>query len=133
MNFRAIEQPPAGQTPGPVDIALAKGLAAIATNLWRAKTKLAQLVVGEANEDVRRIQRHLDAIDRALKELGVTIRDHTGENYDEGQPMRVIASKPVDDLEKKRVSETLLPSIFWNDWLIQNGEIEIATPMPPGN
>jgi hypothetical protein len=59
------------------------------------------------------------------------IRNHTGDAYDEGQPMKVVASKPTPGLDKKRVSETLLPSIFWNNRLVQNGEIEIATPASP--
>ena len=59
------------------------------------------------------------------------IRDHTGDVYDEGQPMKVIACKPTPGLDKKRVSETLLPSIFWHNRLIQNGEVEIATRLTP--
>ena len=43
--------------------------------------------------------------------------------------MKVIASKPVQGLQKKRVSDTLLPSIFWQNMLVQNGEIEIESPL----
>jgi len=108
---------------------LGKNLAAIATNTWRAKAKLADATTGEIREDMKRIGRHIEAVYRNLAELGIVIRDHTDEAYDEGQPMRVVASKPTAGLDKKRVSETLLPSIFWNDRLIQNGEIEIAIPL----
>jgi hypothetical protein len=54
------------------------------------------------------------------------------DTYDEGQPMKVIASKPTPGLTAKRVGETLLPSVFWNERLVQNGEVEIATPAAPG-
>ena len=107
-------------------------LVSIATNAWRAKTKMADALTGEIREEMKRVGRHVEAIYRNLAELGIMIRDHTGEAYDEGQPMKVIASKPTVGLDKKRVSETLLPSIFWNDHLIQNGEIEIAVPIMAG-
>ena len=105
-----------------------KALVSIATNAWRAKIKMVDTTTGEVREEMKRVDRHIEAIYRSLADVGVVIRDHTGEAYDEGQPMKVVASKPTPGLDKKRVSETLLPSIFWNNRLVQNGEIEIATP-----
>ena len=110
-----------------------KAMCSIATNAWRAKAKMMDAVTGEIREDMRRVDRHVEAIYRNLAEVGVVIRDHTGDAYDEGQPMKVVASKPTQGLDKKRVSETLLPSIFWNNRLIQNGEIEIITPVISNN
>jgi hypothetical protein len=108
-----------------------KALVSIATNAWRAKTKMVDSTTGEVREEMKRIDRHIEAIYRSLAEVGIVIRDHTGDLYDEGQPMKVVASKPTPGIHKKRVSETLLPSIFWNNRLVQNGEIEIATPSDP--
>jgi hypothetical protein len=102
-------------------------LVSIATNAWRAKLKMVDATTGEVREEMKRVDRHIEAIYRSLTDVGIVIRDHTGEAYDEGQPMKVVASKPTPGLDKKRVSETLLPSIFWNNRLVQNGEIEIAT------
>ena len=107
---------------------LLKALVSIATNTWRGKTKMVDAITGEIREEMKRVDRHIEAIYRNLAEVGITIRDHTGDAYDEGQPMKVVASKPTPGLDRKRVSETLLPSIFWNNHLVQNGEIEIATP-----
>jgi hypothetical protein len=109
--------------------AYVKALTSIATNTWRAKAKVLDSATGEVREEMKRVDRHIEAIYRNLAEVGIVIRDHTGDVYDEGQPMKVVASKPTQGLGKKRVSETLLPSIFWNDRLVQNGEIEIATPL----
>jgi hypothetical protein len=106
-----------------------KTLISIATNTWRAKAKMVDPSTGEIREDLKRVGRHIEAIYRNLAEVGIVIRDHTGDAYDEGQPMKVIASKPTPGQDKKRVSETLLPSIFWNNRLVQNGEIEIAIPL----
>jgi hypothetical protein len=116
-----------------VSAAYLKALVSIATNAWRAKTKMMDPTTSELREDMKRVGRHIEAIYRNLAEVGIVIRDHTGDAYDEGQPMKVIASKPTQALAKKCVSETLLPSVFWNNRLIQNGEIEIATPSAPNS
>jgi len=120
---------PGGELPA----AYPKALVSIANNLWRAKKRVLDPVSGEVREEMKRVDRHLDAIRRDLEGIGLVVRDHTNEVYDEGQPMMVIATKPTAGLDKKRVSETLLPSIFWNGHLVQNGEIEIATPTGPND
>lgn len=120
----------------PVDLngdAFKRGIAAIATNTWRAMARLAHTEGAEDSKDTQRVRRHVEAIYRNLADIGVIVRDHTGDVYDEGQPMKVIASKPTLGLLRKEVSETLLPSVFWKDRLIQNGEVEIAIPMPADN
>jgi hypothetical protein len=108
-----------------------KALVAIATNAWRAKVKMVDATTGEVREEMKRVDRHIEAIHRSLAEVGIVIRDHTGDAYDEGQPMKVVASKPKPGLDKERVCETLLPSIFWNNRLVQNGEIVTETPSAP--
>jgi hypothetical protein len=118
---------------GEFSLAHKKALVSIANNLWRAKKRVLDPETGEVREEMKRVDRHLDAIRRDLEGIGLTVRDHTNDVYDEGQPMMVIATKPTAGLDKKRVSETLLPSIFWNGRLVQNGEIEIATPIAPNN
>jgi hypothetical protein len=113
---------------GELPVDYLKALVSIATNAWRAKLKMVDVRTGEIREEMRPVDRHIEAIYRNLAAVGIAIRDHTGDVYDEGQPMKVVASKPTLGLEGKRISETLLPSIFWKKRLIQNGEVEIATP-----
>jgi hypothetical protein len=107
-----------------------QALVSIATNVWRARTKMLD-AAGEVRDEMKRVNRHIEAIYRDLVEVGIVIRDHTGDAYDEGQPMEVVACRPTEGLHKKRVTETLLPSIFLNNQLLQNGEIEIAIPCTP--
>src|SRR5213596_2745498 len=57
-------------------------LVSIATNAWRAKTKMVDPVTGEIREEMSRVARHIEAIYRNLADFGVVIRDHTGEAYD---------------------------------------------------
>jgi len=133
-SLLASKTPPSKEPAAPVAEVPAgylKALVSIATNAWRAKRKMLDTATGEVREDMKRVDRHIEAIYRNLAEVGILIRDHTGDAYDEGQPMKVIASRPREGLDKKRVSETLLPSVFWNNRLLQNGEIELATPPIP--
>jgi hypothetical protein len=107
-----------------------KVLVSVATHAWRVRKEMRDAQTGEFNEEVKQLERHIDAIYQSLAEFGVIVHDHTGDEYDESQPMIVIATRPTPGLDKKRVCETLLPSVFWNNRLIQNGEVKVATPLP---
>lgn len=109
--------------------AVIKGLAAIANSYFRAKKKMLDPTTGEPHEVMNRVYKDLERIYRHLEEMGFKIQDHTGDTYDDGQPMKVITSNPRSDATRKYVLETLTPTIYWNDRIIQYGEIEIATPI----
>jgi hypothetical protein len=107
---------------------IVKGLAAIATSAWRARTKMVDGTTGEPHEPMTRVYKDVERIYRHLEELGVRVRNHTGDPYDDGQPMKVVTSEPRPEATRKYVLSTLLPTIYWNDHIIQHGEIEIAVP-----
>jgi len=110
-----------------------KGLLAIATSAWRAKAKMIDSTTGEPRPEMARVYKDIERIYRHLEEIGFTIKNHTGDPYDDGQPMKVITSQPRQDANRKYVLETLLPTIYWNDRIIQHGEIEIAIPANLGH
>ena len=56
-----------------------------------------------------RVYKDIERIYRHLEEIGFTIKNHTGDPYDDGQPMKVITSQPRQDANRKYVLETLLP------------------------
>jgi hypothetical protein len=105
-----------------------KCLAAIANSAWRVKTKMLDPTTGEPHEPMARVYKDIERIYRHLEEIGFRIRNHTGEPYDDGQPMKVVTSEPRPEATRKYVLTTLLPTIYWNDHIIQHGEIEIAVP-----
>lgn len=107
---------------------ITKGLVAIANTYFRAKKKMLDPTSGEPHESMLRVYKDVDRIGRHLTEMGLHIKDHTGDVYDDGQPMKVITSNPRPDASRKYVLETLTPTIYWNDRIIQHGEIEIAVP-----
>ncbi|MBV9489342.1 MAG: hypothetical protein JO069_06410 [Verrucomicrobia bacterium] len=103
-------------------------MANVATNAWRAKTKMTDDASGEVREEMKRIYRHIEAMFESFAEMGLEIRDHTGEIFDYGLPLKVVAAQPTEGITKERVIETLKPTIYWQEQLIQLGEVVIATP-----
>ena len=51
-----------------------KTLVSIATNTWRAKNKMMDSATGEVREDMKRVDRHIEAICRSLAEVGIVTR-----------------------------------------------------------
>ena len=107
---------------------LLKGLIGLATNAWRARTKMIDGHSMEVREEMKGVHRHIEAIWRNLNELELEIKDHTGDPYDEGQPMKVIASESTVGISKAVVKETLLPTIYFKSQIVLHGEIVVAAP-----
>jgi len=107
---------------------LAKTVAAIATNAWKAQAKMIDPVNKEVKTELRSIQRHVEGILESLRDIGVEIQDHTDTAFDYGLPLKVITSQPAPGLKKERVVETFKPTIYWQGQIIQIGEVVIATP-----
>jgi hypothetical protein len=110
-----------------------KGIAAIANSVWRAKSKMLDPTTGEPHDSMARVYKDIERIYRHLEDIGLRIRNHTGDPYDDGQPMKVVTSEPRPEATRKYVLTTLLPTIYWNDHIIQHGEIEIAVPPATSN
>jgi hypothetical protein len=103
-------------------------LADVATHAWKAQVRLQLWPADEPSAERRRLQRNIDAIVLSLREFGVHIKDHTGESYDYGQAIKVIAAQPQAGIEREVVTETIRPSVLWGEHLLQRGEVVIATP-----
>lgn len=112
---------------------LAKATITVATNVWRLRTRLIDRHSGEvreevSKEDVKKMARYIEAIYEAFAEIGVEIKDRTGEAFDYGLPEKVVTAQPQEGLSRERIIETLRPTIYWKDKLAQQGEVIIATP-----
>jgi hypothetical protein len=109
---------------------LESGLAVVATNAWKARAKMMDGDTGEPRDDMRRVYRHIETIFDAFHQMGLRVKDHTGEEFDYGLPLTVITTQPTPGLARERVIETIKPTIYWKDTIIQTGEVVIATPIP---
>jgi hypothetical protein len=106
-------------------------LTAIATNVWKAKSKMVDAVSGDVREEMKRVYRHVEAALENLREIGFEVKDHTGDAFDYGQSLKVIATQPTQGVTRETVIETIRPTIYWQQQLVQTGEVVIATPTAP--
>ena len=107
-----------------------KALAAIATSVWKAKSRLQEAATTDAGPILSRVQGDISRIWNTLTDdLGLEIKDYTGEAFDYGLPLQVVTSQPTQGITKERVIETIKPTIRWRNKTIQIGAVVIATPL----
>ena len=111
-----------------VSAALARAVAAVATDAWKAQTKMVDPGSNEAKSEYRAVYRHIEGILESLKDIGVEIQGYTDAPFDYGLPLKVVTTQPTAGLKKERVVETFKPTIYWQGQIIQMGEVVIATP-----
>lgn len=105
-----------------------KGMAAIATNAWKARSKMLDAESGEPRDEMKRVYRHVEAILETFQEMGIEIKDHTNQAFDYGLQLKVVTTQPTAGITKERVLETVKPTIRWQNQIIQMGEVVIETP-----
>ena len=111
-----------------------KATITVATNAWRLRTRLIDRHSGEvkedvSKEDVKKMARYIESIYEAFAEIGIEIKDRTGEAFDYGLPEKVVTAQPQEGITRERIIETLRPTIYWKEKLAQQGEVTIATPI----
>ena len=106
-----------------------KDLADIATQAWKARSKMLDSKTGDVREEMRRTIRHIEAILTTIRSMGIEIKDHTNEGFDYGQPLRLVATQPTAGIVRDTVLETLKPTIYWNGHIAQTGEVIVGVPL----
>ena len=103
-------------------------LAAVATGLWRMRTKMVEPETGLPLPGMRPLYRHLEATWDALAAAGVEIQSLDGAAADPGLALSVVAYQPTPGLDRDRVVETIRPGVYRNSRVIQQGEVIVGTP-----
>jgi hypothetical protein len=103
-------------------------LVEVGTGLWRLRQKMTQPGTNIPRDEMRRAYRHFESVWEALEHDGVKIYDHTGEDFDAGRSITVLAYQPTDSLSRERVVETIKPTIYIHDNLVQIGEVIVGVP-----
>lgn len=98
----------------------------VGTLVWRIQQRLA--ATGELPKPLQRLSRDVERTWDALTQGGIEIKDHTGGDYEGGMALRVITSQPVIGLARRQIIETLKPTIYYRDRIIQMGEVIIGVP-----
>jgi len=103
-------------------------LVEVATNAWKGQLRLAKWPGEDLPAERKRLERNFESILSSLDGFGVHVKDHTGQVYDYGQALKVVAAQPQEGIAREVVTETIRPTVYWREQLIQRGEVVIATP-----
>jgi hypothetical protein len=98
----------------------------VGTLVWRIQQRLA--ATGELPKPLQKLSRDVERTRDALTQGGIEIKDHTGGDYEGGMALRVVASQPVTGLARRQIIETLKPTIYYKDKIIQMGEVIVGVP-----
>lgn len=106
-----------------------KVLADTGTGLWRLRQRMSQADAGQPSPEMNRVQRQIEAIFDTLAAAQIEIRDHTGEAVPSSgiYALKALAYEPTSGLTSERVIETIKPSIYYENRMIQMGEVIIGT------
>jgi hypothetical protein len=100
--------------------------AEVGTGLWRIQKKLAGIDV--PTKEIRSALRFLEATWDALTQHQVEIRDHTGDKITGGEALKIVSFESSKEVACDQVIETIKPTIFYRDRMIQIGEVIIGRP-----
>ena len=107
---------------------IVKGMADVATNIWKAKCRMLDGASGEVREEMKRVYRHVESALETMAELGIELKDHTGNAFDYGLPLKVVTTQETPGITRETVIETLRPTVYWQKQIIQMGEVVVGTP-----
>lgn len=135
-TLSAAVAPPIEQKGAPADPQLASRLLAeVATCLWYLKTKYFKHEWDDhdGEDDDPRVRRALKRLRKSvdmLHENGIEVHDPSNKRYPPGSEglMRPIQFLPTAGLTFEMVNETVSPIIYFNDRLLQRGEVFVAVP-----
>ena len=95
---------------------------------WKLHQRMIEAGTGEAKEEFRQLARHVGTIRDRLSDLGLQIQDHTGNPYDSGLSLEVLAFQPIDGIASEVVIETIRPSLYLREHRILRGQVIVGTP-----
>jgi hypothetical protein len=98
----------------------------LGTLIWRIRRRLQSPEI--TSKVTNKISLDMDSVLSTLTNNGIEIKDHTGDDYYDGMALHVIASQPLDGLDNKRIIETLRPTIYYQNKIVQRGEVLVGIP-----
>jgi len=106
-----------------------KTIAAVATAVWRAKHKLDAETDGGLPDELRNLPRHIQSAWDALEAGNIQVDDPTGRRYVPGMAVNTLTIQPLEGITFEVIHETIKPSVYFNDALIQRADVIIARPI----
>lgn len=100
----------------------------VLTGLWRLRGRLVKPGTSEPLEETKRAYRHFETAWDALANAGYRVEDYTKQPFRTGLNVDVLAYEEVPGLTSEIILETVKPGVFYNETLIQRGEVIVGTP-----
>jgi hypothetical protein len=104
-------------------------LAEVGTGLWRMRRNMVQpghpLRDAPPKDEMRKPFRWLVSAWDTLQQAGIEIQDHTGDDYLPGQSLTA-HFEPAADRPDNTVVETIKPTIYFDQRVIQLGEVIVS-------
>ena len=103
-------------------------IADIATGIWRMKNKFLAVKINDMPDEIKKAYRHIESTSDMLSSAKVKVCDYANEKYIPNRNIKPIAFQPSSSVHIEMITETVKPSIFYNEKLIQVGEVIVTTP-----
>ena len=131
-GFREESAKVGPQSISPIKIELAS-FVDLGCAAWKLRQKMFDQTTGEPKDDLRHLARHVQVIWERLSELGLQIQDHTGNAFDSGQSLEVLAFQPTRGISRETVIETVRPTVYFGGKRILMGQVIVGTPDNSGS
>lgn len=118
---------------GSTEVVLQRAIIANANQVWRAFSAVfedegATIREEMSAQEIRKVAKAIESMKETLTSLGIRIVDRLGEPFNAGLPEQVVTEEPREGLSREQIIRTIRPTIFWNQTMVQRGEIDIAVP-----
>jgi len=98
----------------------------IGTTFWRLQRRVSS--GGDVPQEIKKIRRDLESMEEALKQANIEVEDLTGQKYVDGMALKVLTRQPTPGLTDEIILETIKPTVYCNNNLIQRGEVILGVP-----
>jgi hypothetical protein len=102
----------------------------LGTALWRLQKVVMEPDKERPRRGMKIVSRHLTSAWDIMRQRGLKVQSHTGCKFDTGQSLAVLAFQPTPGITHEVVLETVKPTLYLKDTLIQMGEVIVGIPTP---
>ncbi len=100
----------------------------MAFRVWQIKKAMIQENQKSEDREKKRSWKQLNRLINEMERSGIVIQDKTGDLYDSGMSVKVIASEPSMNISREIILETVSPTILYNGNIARFGEIVVGIP-----
>lgn len=98
----------------------------VGNGLWRIQNRLS--TIENPSREVGSALRFLEATIDSMNQAGIEIQGHTGEVITGGEALKIISYEIHDHVSQDQVIETIKPTIYFKEKIVQLGEVVVGKP-----